>query len=140
MTGVQTCALPIYSINDGETGVDLLMKFKNEVRGCAHLHCDSRGLNKHQLIFQCERGTIILENENSITEGFIIKIYNENGVEKLLSKNITMKKDEDERVRIVKKLAVKFVDACIYNKQLAPSFKEGVRVQELMEKIRAEQI
>ena len=128
------------SINGGETGIDLLTRFKNEVRGCVHLHCDFRGLNRHQLIFQCERGTIILENENAITEGFIIKIYNENGVEKLLSKNVIMKKDEDERVRIIKKIAARFVDACIYNKQFVPSFREGVRVQELMEKIRAEQM
>lgn len=128
------------SINGGETGIDLLIRFKNEVKGCAHLHCDSQGLRRHQLVFECERGVIVLENENAVTEGFIIKIYDENGVKKLLSKNITMKKDEDERVIIVKRLAVKFVNACIYNKQLIPSFREGVRVQELMEKIRAEQI
>lgn len=128
------------SVNGGETGVDLLIEFKNEVKGCAHLHCDSRGLNNHQLIFQCERGTIILENENAITEGFTIKIYNENGVEKLLSKNVTIKKNEDERVKIVREIAAKFVDACIHNNQLVPSFKEGVRVQELIEKIRAERI
>lgn len=128
------------SMNGGETGIDLLIKFKNEVRGCAHLHCDSRDLRKHQLIFECERGTIVLENENTITEGFIIKIYDENGEKKLLSKDITIKKDEDERVMIVKKLAVKFVNACIYNKQLTPSFMDGVRVQELIEKVRVERL
>lgn len=128
------------SMNGGEAGIDLLIRFKNEVRGCAHLHCDSQYLHKHQLIFECERGTIVLENENATTEGFIIKIYNENGEEKLLSKDVTMKKDEDERVVIVKKLAVKFVNACISNKQIIPSFREGVRVQELIEKIRAERL
>jgi len=128
------------SINGGETGVDLLIRFKNGVRACAQLNCDSHGLNRHQLIFQCERGTIILENEGAIAEGFTIKIYHEKKIEKLLSRNITMKKNEDERVKIIKKLAIKFVDACIHNKQHVPSFREGVRVQELIEKIRAEQI
>ena len=52
----------------------------------------------------------------------------------------TILTDEDERVIIVKKLAIKFVNACIYNKQLMPSFREGVRVQELIEKIRAERL
>ena len=50
------------------------------------------------------------------------------------------RKGEDERVKSVRKLATHFVEACIHHKQMSPSFVEGVRVQELIEKIRAEKI
>lgn len=125
------------SLNKGEVGVNLLLEFKDGVTGYAHLSCNTSGLNRHQLIFICENGTIVLENQNSITENFVIKIYSGDKIKKLSLVKEKVAKDEDERVRIVKKLAVRFVDGCIHKKQVTPSFKEGVRVQELIEKIRA---
>lgn len=125
------------SINGGETGIDLIVKFKNNVTGYAHLNCNVKGLNRHQLIFIFEKGTIILENEVDSIVNFIIKIYTENKVEQLnVAKDKPVRKDKDERVQIVKKIASRFIDACILGEQVIPSFKEGVRVQELIEKIR----
>lgn len=125
------------STNSGEVGVDLLLKFKNNIKGYSHLRCDASGLNRHQLIFHFEKGIIILENENSITDNFIIKIYTGTKIDKLyLPKKRSRIGDEDERVRVVKRLAAKFVNSCIQGKPMIPSFKEGVRVQELIEKIR----
>lgn len=127
------------SINGGEVGVDLILKFENNVIGKAHFNCNNKKLNRHQLIFIFENGTIVLENKNSITSNFIIKIYTQDRVRKLPRvKEKKLIEDEDERVRVVKKLAARFVNACLHNKQVTPSFKEGVRVQELIEKIRAE--
>lgn len=129
------------SLNGGEVGVDLLLKFKNGIGGYAHLCCNSEHLDRHQLIFQCENGTIILENENGITRNFIINILTNNKRRQLfIKKEEVAKKYEDERVVIVKRLAAKFVESCIHHIQITPSFKEGVRVQELVEKVRAEQI
>lgn len=124
------------SANGGETGVEVLLKFKNKVTGHAHLSCTSQGLNKHQLIFQCDKGTIILENENAITSKFIVTICSQDGEKKVIYSQEKEKKGEDERVASVKKLALRFIDACAKNQQMTPSFKEGVRVQELIEKIR----
>lgn len=128
------------SLNGGEVGVDLLLKFKNGIGGYAHLCCNSEHLNRHQLIFQCEKGTIVLENENSITDNFIIKINTFGKSQQLsIEKEGITERNVDQRVRIVKKMAAKFIDSCISGKLITPSFKEGLRVQELIEKIRKEQ-
>lgn len=125
------------STNGGDVGVDLLLKFKNDINGYAHLRCDASGLNRHQLIFHLEKGTIFLETENSITENFIITIYTDAKIDKLyLPKDRSRTGDEDERVRVVKRLAARFVNSCIQGRSMIPSFKDGVRVQGLIEKIR----
>lgn len=126
------------SINGGETGVDLEIVFENKITGKVHLSCNNKGLNRHQLEFICESGTIFLENKNNITSNFVIKIIR-GGAEKQLPINKEKNIDnEDERVQVVKKLASRFIYSIIHRKKLTPSFKEGVRVQELIEKIRNE--
>lgn len=124
------------SINGGETGVDLLLKFKQGVTGSAHLSCNTPGLNKHKIVFICERGTIILANENRITSNFTIEIRTENKTEQLSIPKDKITDNEDERVTEIKKLATRFINSIIHKETIIPSFKEGVRVQELIEEIR----
>lgn len=125
------------SLNGGEVGVDLILKFKNGVNGYAHLCCNVHGLARHQLIFACEKGTIVLENVNGSNANFVIKIYTDKKTKQLsISKENYIQKNEDERVRIVKKIAKRFISSIAHGKKFTPSFKEGVRVQELIEKIR----
>ena len=126
------------SINGGEVGADILLKFKGGITGDVHVSCNSRGFVKHQLIFQCENGVIILENKNAIVNNFTIKTYSQIGTKQLTVKKDRNRKNEDERVKIVRKLATKFVNSCLNNRQMYPSFIEGLRVQELIERIRAE--
>jgi hypothetical protein len=62
-----------------------------------------------------------------------------------LTNKIELKKSsnqdgEDERVRVVKKLATRFVNGCRTSSQVVPSFKEGVRVQKLIEEIRKQKV
>lgn len=123
------------SLNGGEVGVDLELVFENGIKGRAHLNCNSRILNEHQLKFICGKGTIILRNENNVTSNFSIKISMDGGEKIILSteKNI---KYEDERVLVVRKIAKRFIDTIDKKKEFVPSFKEGLRVQELIEKIR----
>ena len=124
------------SLGGGEVGVNLLLNFKNGVFGYAHLCCNTPGLNRHQLIFICQKGTIILENENSLVN-FTIKIYKNNKMKQIsISNGKDIKHNEDERVRIVKKLTSKFVYSIIHKVKVIPSFNEGARVQELIETIR----
>jgi len=129
------------SLNGREVGVDLILKFKNGVNGYAHLCCNVHGFARHQLIFVCKRGTIVLENVNGSNANFIIKIYTDKKTKQLsIPKENYIQKNEDERVRIVKKIAKRFINSVAHNKKFAPSFKEGVRVQELIEKIRANKL
>ncbi len=124
------------SLNGGEVGVDLLIDFKTGVKGNAHLNCNAKGLNRHQIVFECERATIVLENYNSHTENFTIKVYTLDGSTKLLVPKTKTKKGEDERVRVVRNLTTRFVKGILKNKKITPSFAEGLRVQQLIDKIR----
>ncbi|MEK7680912.1 MAG: Gfo/Idh/MocA family oxidoreductase [Patescibacteria group bacterium] len=129
------------SLNKGEVDVDALIKFKNGVIGNAHINCNDRGLHKHQLIFICEHATIILENEKDTTQNFKIKIYKEK-IDKALfvKKNNVVRKNEDERVRVVRKIAARFIDGCSNKTQIRPSFVDGLRVQELIDLVRNNKI
>jgi predicted dehydrogenase len=124
-----------------ETGVELRMKFKGGIGGQAHLNSNSN-LNHHRLRFVCDNGTIVLENrEESYTSGFTIEINKEGYVRRLKTGGEEERRvlDEDDRVRVVKKLTARFVDSIIHNRKIVPSFREGARVQELIEKIREQQ-
>ena len=128
-------------VNDGEIGVDTTIKFKNGITGDTHIYINNKDLNRHQVVFTCEKAIIVLENNNSVTEKFTINVHNENTSEQLFAeKTQTSKKDEDERVRIVKKIATRFVKGCINKKQVLPSFVEGFRVQSLIGQIRKNKV
>lgn len=128
------------SINGGEVGAEMLLKFAGGITGHVHVSCNCRGLIRHQLIFQCEDGVIILENKNAVVDNFIIKTYSQIGTKRLVVNKDRDRKNEDERVKIVRKLAGKFVNSCIHHRQMRPSLREGLRVQELIERIRVEKI
>jgi len=125
------------SLNGGEVGVDMLLKFKSGVIGNVHVSCNSPGLVRHRLMFTCERGIIVLENRNAIVDNFDIKTFGPHGTHVVKVKKDKGRKGEDERVKTVRKLAKRFVDACTRKKKMFPSFADGLRVQELIEKIRS---
>ncbi|MDO8552908.1 MAG: Gfo/Idh/MocA family oxidoreductase [bacterium] len=124
------------SLNGGEVGLDMLVKFQNGATGDVHVSCNTPGIIRHRLMFVCERGIITLENKNAIVDNFAVKIQNEKGEKTVKIKKDNGRKQEDERVKIVRKLAKKFVVACTRKEQMEPSFADGLRVQELIQKIR----
>lgn len=129
------------NLNRGEVGVQISLKFKNGTEGHAHLNCDTPGINKHQLKFIFEKGTIVLENRDKKIVEFTIETFTpEKGKQIILPKKYVLEHEEDERVKIVRKLATKFINSCTLNKIITPSFREGVRVQELIEEIRKQQL
>ena len=123
---------------DGEAGVDMVLRFATGVVGNVHVSSHSPGLTRHQLKFQCERGVIVLENTNAIVDNFVIKIYSQSGIKQLSVKKGKGIKGDDERVRIIRVVAKRFVEACRKGTQMSPSFVDAVRVHELIEKIHAE--
>src|SRR3989338_475758 len=124
------------SLNGGEVGVDMLLKFRGGATGDVHVSCNTPTLVRHRLTFICERGAIVLDGKNTITDKFTVTVWDMAGTHRVRVRKDTGRKNEDERVKVVKKLAERFVKACIAKKQTAPSFADGVRVQELIETIR----
>lgn len=139
ITSLQSCfSHSPDSLNGGEVGVDLDLEFTGGATGFAHISCDSDQM-RHQLIFTCQSGQISLENHQGITENFTLKILDNQECETLIiSQDLTPGKgpDNDERVLIVKRVAKKFIDACLQRQQMTPSFVEAARVQELIEQAR----
>lgn len=128
------------SSNGGEVGVDILVKFANNINAYAHLYSNSKGLHRHQLIFHCSEGTIVLENKNSILQNFKIKMLTEKKVQNVSLVHKLSARSEDQRVKVVKKIASRFIQSCLTKQQMIPSITEGVRVQKLIEKIRSSSI
>ena len=125
------------SLNGGEVGVDMLLKFKGGATGDVHVSCNTPKLVRHRLTFICERGAIVLDGKNTITDKFTVTVWDMAGTHRIRVRKDTERKNEDERVKVVRKLAERFVKACKAGKQMKPSFADGLRVQELIEKIRA---
>lgn len=129
------------SLNGGEVEVDLLLKFSSGVNGSAHVCCNTRGPAIHKVTFRCQRGLIVLENEGDVFTHFRLMSFNDKGIKKnYYLSNLPSIKDEDERVVLVKILAKKFITACSHHTETKPSFREGMRVQELIEKVKNGQI
>ncbi len=120
------------SRNGAETAVDMTLTFESGSTGRARVCCNSREPARHRLEFQGEKGVMILESEERVVNDWNLTI---DGKEVPVAKD-AIKQDEDERVKIVRKLAARFVSACAKGEQMTPSFREGVRVQELIEVIR----
>lgn len=124
------------SKNGAEVGIDMKIKWEKGIKGDVHISCNNRDEVKHQLIFKCEKGTITLENKDAIVNKFRIIVNTKKGNKEIKVKKIKDKKNEDERVKEVRKIATRFIKACNKKKQTYPSFADGVRVQKLIEMAR----
>lgn len=126
--------------NGADVAVDALLTFQNNITGHMHVCCDTAGLYDHKLVCICEKATIVLENTKDVTESFTLTVYPKEGdTKKIKIRKSSTVKGEDRRVKIVKRLAARFVKSCHLQTPMTPSFAEGVRVQELIETIRKEQ-
>lgn len=126
--------------NGADVAVDALLTFQNNVTGHMHVRCNTSGLYDHKLMCICEKATIVLENRKDVTDSFTLTVYPKEGnVKEIKTKKPHRVTGEDQRVKIVKKLATRFVTSCHSHTPMTPSFAEGVRVQELIEMIRKEQ-
>ncbi len=125
------------SKNGAEVEVTLDITFANGVTGDVHVSCNTPDTNIHTLTFVCEQATLVLESTEGVTEHFSLTAKTEQGNQSILCKDVNnIKSEEDERVKTVRRLASRFIDGCQTKTQVTPSFREGVRVEELIEKIR----
>ena len=128
------------SLGGAEVGVDMLLRFHSGVTGSARICCNARGIHRHSLVFQCARALIFLENANDHVSGFTITVHSEDGKKQIPTKKPEGAKARDSRVAVVRGLAARFVGCCLHGTKMHPSFVDGLRVQELIEKIRAQKV
>ncbi len=133
-----TLAYALLSKNGGEVGADVTFTFENGATGEAHISCNSPESIRHEFIFTCENAVIELKSANAIVDGFTVTVTGPEGKELIPVVADTGLPGEDERVKIVRKLAHRFVAACAGTSTMYPTFEDGVRAQELIEALRTE--
>ena len=104
--------------------------------GRVHVSCNSKELTRHLITLVCERGTLLLENAEGVTEHFTLTACVQDKEELIQVKKEKGKEGEDERVRIVRKLTTRFVEGVVSGEGVRPSMQDGVKVQKLIESIR----
>ena len=124
------------SLNGGEVGFDLALRFESGARGHVLLACDSYQRPVHRLVFECDRGRIALETHDAVVDNFVVRTHGERGEQVVSVGAEPALLGEDERVKVIRRLARRFVAACTGGGNTYPSFQQAVRVQELVELIR----
>jgi predicted dehydrogenase len=124
------------SKNNGEVGVDLLVSFDKKIKGTVQMSCNAVGLQNHRIQLLCERATLVLESKEGVVDAFSVTLLQEGKDAESIFSPIEKSYQEDERVTVVKKIALRFIQGVIHQKEIKPSFVEGVRVQSLIETIR----
>lgn len=124
------------SKNGGEIGAGMLFVFESGVTGDAHLSCNTRGLVRHEFIFRCEHAVIEMKNQRAIVDGFTIDVHSDKGTTRIRAERDRDIRGEDERVKIVRKLARRFIAACAGKGEMYPTFADGLRAQEVVEHIK----
>lgn len=118
-----------------ETGIDSIFRYQQGLTGTAHLSCNFPGKTRHQLMFQCEKAAIELSSEApGFADHFQVFIHKGNTTKELFLP--PPKTKEDKRVLAVRAIASRFITACRQHKLMHPSMQEGLRVQELIRKIK----
>ncbi len=125
------------SLNKGETTINMTVLFESGCRGNINMDISYHGQQKHTLEFFADEGKITLQNiSNSFVDNFELIVNTGKNTEKIRSKNLldmSYDESEDQRVKIIKPIAERFIDWCNKGVEARPNFKDGLRVQELIE-------
>lgn len=116
-----------------ETGVDLIVRFSQNVTGSVHISCDTPGIFQHQIICTCQDATLVLENSDSFADGFTLTAHVDTHTVHILKKD----KEPDARVQATRRIAARFIRAIKTGGNLAPSMADGVRIQKYITEIRS---
>jgi predicted dehydrogenase len=123
------------SPNQGETQVNLLVRFANGCSGNFLLNCAAFNGNHHVLSFYGEKGTLVLENSTpAVSQGWALTRYNEKAEAEAVSV-VQLEGDPtmDERVGLVQSIGRRFIAWCQGENPARPNFEDGCRVQHLIE-------
>ena len=123
----------------GETFANISFEFANGAVGAAILSNDTAAGIGHRLDFYCEEGRISLINANQGYMGFELSICRKGSDrEEHVAYECDLPKldaETDQRVAPVFRLAQRFIDAIRSGTEMKPSFSEGLKVQQLLNKI-----
>ena len=124
------------SLNNGETTINILAEFDNGCTGEIDVDISNSQNTSHMIKFYNNDKTLILENHSgSLVDNFELSLHTSNGSKKIDIHNSIVVDDpsEDSRAKIVALVAQKFINWCNTDIPEKPDFKDGLRVQELID-------
>ena len=132
------------SLNKGETGIEMSVTFENGCKGNIHVNISNSENPTHILEFHGTDGKLILKNITSkIVDDFELYLHNSSKEEKKDASHFSVcfpSGNFDPRVKYVSALAGKFIQWCnepiLSSVGSHPDFRDGLRVQELIETAR----
>lgn len=125
------------SLGGAEVGVDITFTTKELGKGKAHILCNNKVNSKHILKITGSEGSLLLQNTTESFPNFRLYFYNTNKKKiNIKTSSLSEITDEDKRVPLIRKMSTKFINAIKKDSIMYPSFKEGSRVQQLIETIR----
>lgn len=124
------------SLNKGDSIVNMIILFEQGCTGSAHMNISYIGNQKHSIEFEGEKGTLVLKNESdNFVDGFELTLASQKRVEKIKVDNSfgLPSGTEDSRVKLVKLIGERFLRWCKKGVAAKPDFRDGLRVQKLIE-------
>ena len=124
------------SLNKGETSMNMTILFESGCMGNVNMDISYSGQQKHTLEFFAEGSKIILKNiSDSFVDNFELTVDTGQKIQKIKPDNIldiSRDESEDERVKVIKHIAERFINWCNTGVEAKPNFEDGLRVQELI--------
>jgi predicted dehydrogenase len=124
------------SLNKGETSMNMTILFESGCMGNVNMDISYSGQQKHTLEFFAEGSKIILKNiSDSFVDNFELTVDTGQKIQKIKPDNIldtSRDESEDERVKVIKPIAERFINWCNTGVEAKPNFEDGLRVQELI--------
>ena len=128
------------SLNKGETSMNMTILFESGCMGNVNMDISYSGQQKHTLEFFAEGSKIILKNiSDSFVDNFELTVDTGQKIQKIKPDNIldiSRDESEDERVKVIKPIAERFINWCNTGIPAKPDFQDGLRVQKLIEMAR----
>ena len=124
------------SLNRGETSMNMTILFESGCMGNVNMDISYSDQQKHTLEFFAEGGKIILKNiSDSFVDNFELTVDTGQKIQKIKPDNIldiSRDESEDQRVKVIKPIAERFINWCNTGVEAKPDFEDGLRVQELI--------
>ena len=124
------------SLNKGETSMNMTILFASGCMGNVNMDISYSGQQKHTLEFFAQGGKIILKNiSDSFVDNFELTVDTGQKIQKIKPDSIldiSQDESEDQRVKVIKPIAERFINWCNTGVEAKPDFEDGLRVQELI--------
>lgn len=126
------------SLNRAETYVQIQGLFTSGTKWSIDFNCDNKLENHHEIKFHFNSKTLLLKTKDSQID-FGLQVIYDKTTETIELIELDADDRYDSRIPFIYQLANKFVASIATDKMDYPTFREGLRVQELIDQLKTQQ-